>query len=215
MPPGGIRIYHILLLLLSLPECVFPGHSVVKNQPANAGTAGDRGLIPGLGISPGGGNNISHNWSDLAAAAASILAWRIPWTKEPGGLQSMGFQREPHAWVIKHACPPGCNPESLSEQCSRRILPYAKHHHLKPICHFYILPRALVLSPNLPPAVLFFFLPRFPTTFNKSSHSPCKWIHRHTSWDRLPLTQQWESEGFKVQFIISSSFFNFYFFIEV
>ena len=27
------------------------------------------------------------------AAHCSILAWRIPWTKEPGGLQSMGFQR--------------------------------------------------------------------------------------------------------------------------
>ena len=24
---------------------------------------------------------------------SSILAWRIPWTEEPGGLQSMGFQR--------------------------------------------------------------------------------------------------------------------------
>ena len=38
--------------------------------------------------------------------------------------------------MIKHACPPGCNPESLSEQCSRRTLPYTEHHHLKPICHF-------------------------------------------------------------------------------
>ena len=27
------------------------------------------------------------------AALSSILAWRIPWTKEPGGLQSMGSQR--------------------------------------------------------------------------------------------------------------------------
>ena len=24
---------------------------------------------------------------------SSILAWKIPWTEEPGGLQSMGFQR--------------------------------------------------------------------------------------------------------------------------
>ena len=28
----------------------------------------------------------------------SILAWRIPWTKEPGGLQSMGLQRVGHNW---------------------------------------------------------------------------------------------------------------------
>ena len=27
------------------------------------------------------------------ATHSSVLAWRIPWTEEPGGLQSMGFQR--------------------------------------------------------------------------------------------------------------------------
>ena len=27
---------------------------------------------------------------------SSILAWRIPWTEEPGGLQSMGLQRAGH-----------------------------------------------------------------------------------------------------------------------
>ena len=30
------------------------------------------------------------------ATHSSILAWRIPWTEEPGGLQSMGFQRVEH-----------------------------------------------------------------------------------------------------------------------
>ena len=34
----------------------FPGGSVVKNLPANAGDAGDVGLIPGSGRSPGVGN---------------------------------------------------------------------------------------------------------------------------------------------------------------
>ena len=29
----------------------------------------------------------------------SILAWRIPWTEEPGGLQSMGSQRVRHDWA--------------------------------------------------------------------------------------------------------------------
>ena len=29
-------------------------------------------------------------------AHSSILAWRIPWTEEPGGLQSMGLQRVRH-----------------------------------------------------------------------------------------------------------------------
>ena len=29
----------------------------------------------------------------------SILVWRIPWTEEPGGLQSMGSQRVEHHWA--------------------------------------------------------------------------------------------------------------------
>ena len=37
------------------------------------------------------------------ATPSSILAWRIPWTEEPGGLQSMGLQRVKHAWVTKHS----------------------------------------------------------------------------------------------------------------
>ena len=55
---------------------------VVKNPPANAGDMRDAGSIPGLGTSPGGGH----------ATHSSILAWRIPWTEEPRGLQSMGVQ---------------------------------------------------------------------------------------------------------------------------
>ena len=53
-----------------------PGTSVVKNPPASAE---DTGLIHGLGGSPGIGN----------ATHSSILAWKIPWTEESGGLQSM------------------------------------------------------------------------------------------------------------------------------
>ena len=33
------------------------------------------------------------------ATHSGILAWRIPWTEEPGGLQSMGSQRVRHNWV--------------------------------------------------------------------------------------------------------------------
>ena len=54
----------------------FPGGSVVKNQPANAG---DRDSVPGLGRSP----------EEEMANHSSILAWEIPWTEEPGGLRSM------------------------------------------------------------------------------------------------------------------------------
>ena len=42
----------------------------------------------------------SLGWEDLLeegmATYSSILAWRIPWTEEPGGLESMGFQRVGH-----------------------------------------------------------------------------------------------------------------------
>ena len=56
---------------------------MVKNLPANARDAGGAGSIPGLGRSPGEGK----------AAHSSILAWRVPWAEEPGGLQSMGSHR--------------------------------------------------------------------------------------------------------------------------
>ena len=49
---------------------------VVKNPPASAGDMRDAGSIPGSGRSPGGGHG-NH---------PCILAWRIPWTEEPGGL---------------------------------------------------------------------------------------------------------------------------------
>ena len=43
---------------------------------------------------------LSLDWEDLLeeemATCSSILAWRIPWTEEPGGLQSMGSQRVGH-----------------------------------------------------------------------------------------------------------------------
>ena len=33
------------------------------------------------------------------ATQSSIIAWRIPWTEEPGGLQSVGSQRVRHDWA--------------------------------------------------------------------------------------------------------------------
>ena len=55
---------------------------VVKNLPANAGDIRVTGLIPGLGRSLEKG----------MATHSSILTWRIPWTEEPGGLQSIESQ---------------------------------------------------------------------------------------------------------------------------
>ena len=60
---------------------------VAKNLPANAGDirdAGDRSLCWGEPLEEG------------MATHSSILAWEIPWTEEPGGLQSVGLQRVGH-----------------------------------------------------------------------------------------------------------------------
>ena len=37
------------------------------------------------------------------ATCSSILAWKIPWTEEPGGLQSMGSQRVEQECARTHA----------------------------------------------------------------------------------------------------------------
>ena len=97
----------------------FPGDSDGKESAHNAG---DQGSIPGSGRSPGEGNGnpLQYSWASLVAQMvknlsamqetwvqslgwedplekgmtthSSILAWRIPWTEEPGRLQSMGSQ---------------------------------------------------------------------------------------------------------------------------
>ena len=57
---------------------------MVKNLPVNAGDARHGGFYPG--------------WEDPLeeeiATRSSILVWEIPWTGEPGGLQSMGLQSQ-------------------------------------------------------------------------------------------------------------------------
>ena len=70
-----IQIYNIL----NVNVLDFPGGSVVKNLPAMQET-----WVQSLG------------WEDPLekemATHSSILAWRIPWTEEPAGLQFMGSQ---------------------------------------------------------------------------------------------------------------------------
>ena len=56
---------------------------MVKNLPTNTGDVRDAGSILGL----------EDPLEEVMATRSSILAWRIPWTVEPGGLQSMGSQR--------------------------------------------------------------------------------------------------------------------------
>ena len=63
---------------------------VVKNPPANAG---DKKEVRNMGS-----RSLSREdpLEEGMATHSSILAWRIPWTEDPAGLQSMGLQRIGH-----------------------------------------------------------------------------------------------------------------------
>ena len=104
----------------------FPGSSAGKESACNAED-------PGSGRSPGGGYPLQYSWTSLVAQMvkyplamretwvqslgwedplekamathSSILAWKIPWIKEPGWLQSMGSQRVRQDWVTSLSFP--------------------------------------------------------------------------------------------------------------
>ena len=64
----------------------FSGGSVVKNPPAKERDAGNTSSISGLG----------RSLDEEMATHSTILAWGIPWTEEPGRLQSGDSQRVRH-----------------------------------------------------------------------------------------------------------------------
>ena len=78
----------VIFLVRFIPTWSFQVVLVVKNPRASAGDTRAAGSVPGWGRFPGGG----------MATHSSILAWRIPWTEEPGGLQSIGSQGVGHDW---------------------------------------------------------------------------------------------------------------------
>ena len=59
---------------------------VVKNLPANAEDLRDKGSVP----------ESRRSLKEIMATCSRILAWRIPRTKEPGGLWSIVTQRVGH-----------------------------------------------------------------------------------------------------------------------
>ena len=61
---------------------------VVRNLPANAGDIRDVVSVPRSGRCPRGGHG----------NPLSILAWRVPWTEEPGELQTIELQRVRYDW---------------------------------------------------------------------------------------------------------------------
>ena len=71
-------MHSIYIIYYSRDDLVdFPGGLAIKNPPASAG---DTGLIPGSERALG----------EEMTTLCSILASEIPWTEEPGRLQSMG-----------------------------------------------------------------------------------------------------------------------------
>ena len=79
-----------------MPDIIFlgfPGVTVVKNLPANAGNIRVAGSIPRSGRSPGIGNGNQ----------LQLLAWKIPRTEKSGRLQSMGLQRDGHDRATERA----------------------------------------------------------------------------------------------------------------
>ena len=68
-------------MILSVVDMGFPGSTVLKNLPPKAGDTGSSSL------------GQEDPLEEEMATHSSSLAWRILWTEEPGGLQSMGSQR--------------------------------------------------------------------------------------------------------------------------
>ena len=71
------------MLTSHLDIVTFPGSTMVKNLPASAGDARD--LDQSL--------DQEDPLEKEMATHSRILAWKIPWTEEPGGLHSTGLQR--------------------------------------------------------------------------------------------------------------------------
>ena len=64
----------------------FPGASVDKESPAFQETQADSGSVPRLGRK-------EDPLEKEMAVHSSILAWRIPWTEDPGKLQCIGVSQ--------------------------------------------------------------------------------------------------------------------------
>ena len=101
----------------------FPGSAVVKNSPANTGGTTDKGLIPGLGKSPGGrnGNLLQDSWlenpTDRRAWWATVYGVAKSWT-----------------WLSEHAHTAKKSPEARNQRSSSR-LPETRLEECRPCTH--------------------------------------------------------------------------------
>ena len=84
--PGWAAVYGVAQSRTRLKRLSSSSSSgrAITNPPASAGDAETRV------------QSLSQEDCGEMATHASVLAWRIPWTEEPGGLQAMGSQRAGH-----------------------------------------------------------------------------------------------------------------------
>ena len=105
---GPSRIYKSLMIVPTLGASLVA--QMVKNLPAMQET-----WVQTLGR--------EDPLEKEMATYSSILPWRIPWTEEPGRLQSMGSQRVGHNWVT--------NTHSRVSVCTHtHTQAYSKDHHV-------------------------------------------------------------------------------------
>ena len=85
-------------LPLSLPSwpCAYEGSKGVQRAPLGAQTVENLPAMQETQVQSLGREDPLEKG---IATHSSILAWRVPWTEEPGGLQSMGLQRVGHDWM--------------------------------------------------------------------------------------------------------------------
>ena len=121
------------MLISCIPSCSFLKLMIVfvtfcgLSPHTSAGDSGDAGLIPGSGRSPGEEND-NH---------FSNLAWKIMWTEEPGGLQSMGSQRVEHSLATEQRQqyhPLHFPTEAFQEEAPSRVGLLGKYYLPKAVC---------------------------------------------------------------------------------
>ena len=143
-----------------MSECL-PGGSDCKETACNAR---DQGSIAESERFPGEGNSSplyslvaqsikclpamqetqvrSLGWKDPLekemATHSSILAWRIPWTEETGGLQSTGSQRVGHDWATWLTQQYSCLEKSHGQRSLEGYSPQSRGHDWATNKHFFV-----------------------------------------------------------------------------
>ena len=150
-------MYSILSMSCELSHINFPVDASGKESTCQCRRCKRRGFDPWVRKIP---------WRRKVASHLKILAWKIPWTEESGGLQAMGLKKVEHNWsdwALMHAfskfssfaqsCPTLCDPMD----CSMPGLP--AHHELPKLAqaHFHQVSDAIQpshpLSSPSPPAL--------------------------------------------------------------